>query len=102
MSPQPNPVKPLQCFVIMPYQGAFDAVFETIRSVAARALPGEGVDCYWLKDDHAAGRITDKIVESLNDSIIHPLAKGKRVPSPRRRAQGRLSNHSKTSRNCFL
>jgi hypothetical protein len=53
----------MDCLVIMPFQARFDAVFETVRKTAVHPVPGEVIDCYWLKDVHAAGRITDDILD---------------------------------------
>lgn len=60
----------LKCFVIMPFQPRFDPVFDIIRTASAAALPGEELQCGWLKDVHAAGRITDDIIDELQDSTF--------------------------------
>jgi hypothetical protein len=60
----------MKCFVIMPFAGAFDAVFAAVNDVASSAVPGTTVDCYWLKDVHAAGRITDDILKGLSEAAF--------------------------------
>ena len=59
----------LTCFVIMPYQKEFDPVFETARK-AANLVPDDEVSCHWLKEVHAAGKITDDILESLHEADL--------------------------------
>ena len=60
----------LKCFVVMPFRDEFDAVFETIRDAAANAVPGEEIHCHRLKEVHAAGRITDDIIDSLSGAAL--------------------------------
>ncbi len=60
----------LSCFVIMPFSADFDAVYGTIHEAAASAIPGERIDCHWLKDVRAAGRITDDIVDALGQAVV--------------------------------
>jgi hypothetical protein len=60
----------MKCFVIMPFAGAFDPVFEAVKEVATTAVPGTLVECYWLKDVHAAGRITDDILGGLSEAAF--------------------------------
>jgi hypothetical protein len=50
----------------MPFQPRFDPVFAVIRQAATHAVPGERIDCHWLKDVQAAGRITDDILAALH------------------------------------
>jgi len=55
----------------MPFQAEFDPVFAAVQDAVQSA--GEGQDdirCYWLKDVHAAGRITDDILDSLNGTTL--------------------------------
>lgn len=60
----------MKCFVIMPFAEPFDAVFEAVKNVATTAVPGTSVECYWLKDIHSAGRITDDILTGLNEAAF--------------------------------
>ncbi|MEK7407313.1 MAG: hypothetical protein AAB225_19740 [Acidobacteriota bacterium] len=60
----------LKCFVMMPFQREFDPVLSTIQQAASGVLPGEEIDCCWLKDVHAAGRITDDIIDALRESVL--------------------------------
>ncbi|MBN1420435.1 MAG: hypothetical protein JXP34_16780 [Planctomycetes bacterium] len=60
----------MKCFVIMPFAEAFDTVFEAVKDVATTAVPGTSVECYWLKDIQAAGRITDDILRGLNEAAF--------------------------------
>jgi hypothetical protein len=62
--------KVMQCFVIMPFQASFDPVFEAVKTVACNAILDTTFECYWLKDVHAAGRITDDILRGLNDAAF--------------------------------
>ena len=55
----------MKCFVIMPFAETFDAVFEAVKDVATTAVPGTTVECYWLKDIHSAGRITEYLMWAL-------------------------------------
>lgn len=60
----------MQCLVIMPFRKDFDVVFDCL-SAAARSVAAESpIDCYWLKDVLAAGRITDDIVSGLNQAAF--------------------------------
>lgn len=59
----------MKCLVIMPFAG-FDAVFAAVKTAVAEALTGEHVECFWLKDEKAAGRITDDIVHGLQSSAF--------------------------------
>ncbi len=60
----------LRCFAIMPFAEEFDAVFGTVKAAANEAMPDDSVDCFWLKDEHAAGRITDDILDSLTTAAF--------------------------------
>jgi hypothetical protein len=60
----------LKCFVIMPYQPEFDPVFRAVSKSATDALPGQPVDCFWLKDVQSAGRITDDIVQGIEEAAF--------------------------------
>jgi len=60
----------MKCFVIMPFAEAFDPVFQAVSEVAASAVPETDFDCYWLKDVHAAGNITDDIVHGLSEATF--------------------------------
>ena len=60
----------MQCLVIMPFGEAFDPVFRAVRNTVAGAVPGQPIDCYWLKDVHAAGRITDDIVAGIQKAAL--------------------------------
>ena len=60
----------MKCFVIMPFDTPFDPVFEAVRRVAHDAVTDTPFECYWLKDLHAAGRITDDILAGLADAAF--------------------------------
>jgi hypothetical protein len=60
----------MKCFVIMPFAGAFDRVFQAVSEAAVEAVGGIDFDCFWLKDVHAAGRITDDIIRGLDQSAF--------------------------------
>jgi nucleoside 2-deoxyribosyltransferase len=60
----------LTCFVIMPFRTDFDLVFNVVRSAAAEAVPEDEMSCCWLKDVHAAGRITDDIHNSIRKASL--------------------------------
>lgn len=64
------PMSRLECFVVMPFGDELDPVFETVRDSTKRAVPDQEIHCYWLKDVHAAGRITDDIVTSLQRAAL--------------------------------
>lgn len=55
----------MQCFVIMPFQPQFDAVYEMICRVVGEIQPHELIICERLDAVHAAGRITDDLLEHL-------------------------------------
>src|SRR4051812_11300087 len=55
----------LTCFVIMPFDTAFDGVYQLVREVIPSAIPNSNIRCVHLKDSYAAGRITDDIVEGI-------------------------------------
>jgi hypothetical protein len=61
---------PMQCLVIMPFRAEFDAVFTCVREAAEKASTDPAVDCYWLKDFHGAGRITDDIMVGLGKAAF--------------------------------
>ena len=60
----------LKCFVIMPFAGQFDPVFAMVQQIVGQALPGENIECLWLKDVHAAGKITDDILHNIGDAAF--------------------------------
>lgn len=60
----------MQCLVIMPFGAEFDPVFRAVRDAVATAVPGRPIDCYWLKDVHAAGRITDDLVAGIQKAAL--------------------------------
>ena len=60
----------LECLVLMPFEGSFDPVMETIKQAMEKAVPGTAIRCRWLKDVHSAGQITDDIVEGIRKSAI--------------------------------
>jgi nucleoside 2-deoxyribosyltransferase len=59
----------LTCLVAMPFDG-FDEVFAAVKAAAGKALPDEPLNCYWLKEIKAAGRITDDILEGIQHSTF--------------------------------
>ena len=58
----------MRCFVIMPFKEAFNPVFDAVKNAAYSSIPDTDFECYWLKDVHAAGRITDDIIKGLSES----------------------------------
>jgi len=60
----------LKCFVIMPFEREFDPVFKVVAGSATDAVPGQVLDCVWLKQVQAAGKITDDIVEALRTADL--------------------------------
>jgi nucleoside 2-deoxyribosyltransferase len=54
----------------MPFATSFDPVFAATRTGASSAVPEQSIDCYWLKDQMAAGRITDDILDGLQHSAF--------------------------------
>jgi len=54
----------------MPSGNEFDAVFEAVHDSTANAVPGDEIECCWLKDEHAPGHITDDIVNSLSEAAL--------------------------------
>jgi hypothetical protein len=60
----------MKCFVLMPYADDYDAVFAAARAASANALPNDELDCVWLKDNYAAGRITDDIVSEIETATF--------------------------------
>jgi hypothetical protein len=60
----------MQCLVIMPFRDAFDPVYQAVRATVANAVPGQPIDCYWLKERYAAGRITDQLLDSIQKAAL--------------------------------
>lgn len=60
----------MQCLVIMPFQSRFDPIYQAVQSTVVSAVPGRSMDCYWLKDVHAAGRITDDILSGIQKATL--------------------------------
>lgn len=60
----------MKCFVIMPFEKSFDPVFAVVKGVACGPTPAANFECYWLKDVHAAGRITDDILTGLSEAAF--------------------------------
>jgi len=60
----------IKCFVIMPFTTDFDSVFAAVRDAVQSAAPGKNIECHWLKDVHAAGRISDDILDSLDEAAL--------------------------------
>jgi len=54
----------------MPFEDAFNPVYQAVQATVASAVPGQPIDCYWLKDVYAAGRITDDILDSLQRAAL--------------------------------
>jgi hypothetical protein len=54
----------------MPFHADFDPVFEAVQQAASSANSDFELNCYWLKDVAAAGRITDDIVDGLTKSAL--------------------------------
>jgi hypothetical protein len=60
----------MKCFVIMPFGEPFDPIYRVVKDVAHRAVQDQDFVCYWLKDVHAAGRITDDILQGLKEATF--------------------------------
>ncbi|MCC6794425.1 MAG: hypothetical protein IT366_04845 [Candidatus Hydrogenedentes bacterium] len=60
----------VRCLVIMPFRKDFDEVFAIVREAAQGVDRQIALDCYWLKDVLAAGRITDDIVNGLHQAAV--------------------------------
>jgi hypothetical protein len=60
----------MRSLVLMPFAKEFDRVFAATKSAASNALPGERIDCSWLKDALAAGRITDDLLHGIQESTF--------------------------------
>jgi len=60
----------MKCFVIMPFMAAFDSVFQVVKTAACGCVPDTDLQCHWLKDVHAAGRITDDILNGLTEAAF--------------------------------
>ena len=60
----------MRSLVLMPFASEFDRVFEATRTAASSALPGERIDCTWLKDALAAGRISDDLLRGIEHSTF--------------------------------
>jgi hypothetical protein len=54
----------------MPFGNEFDLVFKTVRKSLANSGLDAEIDCYFLKDECAAGRITDDIICLLQESAL--------------------------------
>jgi len=55
----------MKCFIITPFDPCFRRVYEVIREAVASSLGDTPVECDWLKDANAAGRITDDITMGI-------------------------------------
>lgn len=64
------PLPKVKCIVIMPFDRNFDDVFKTVCAAGDAAECGVSIECYWLKDILAAGRITDDIVDGLGTAAL--------------------------------
>lgn len=60
----------MKCFVIMPFIDSFNPVFKVVKGVARRTIQDDNFHCEWLKDKHAAGRITDDILKGLAEATF--------------------------------
>jgi hypothetical protein len=60
----------MKCFVIMPFTESFDPVFDIVKDAAYETIRDANFQCYWLKDIHAAGRITDDILRGLTEAAF--------------------------------
>lgn len=54
----------------MPFAAEFDAVFNSIKEISTTVFNDQKLNCKWLKDDHAAGVITDDIVGGIRNSAF--------------------------------
>jgi hypothetical protein len=60
----------ISCFVIMPFHADFDVVFLSVQDAVCSSVVGDKIACHWLKDVHAAGRISDDIVNLLHGAAL--------------------------------
>jgi hypothetical protein len=60
----------ISSLVLMPFADEFDDVLDATKEAASSALPGEEIDCSWLKDVSAAGRITDDLLLHIERSTF--------------------------------
>src|SRR5882757_9803649 len=60
----------MKCFVIMPFVEPFNEVFDAVKDVAHDTVEDSNFQCYWLKDVHAAGLITDDILRGLTEAAF--------------------------------
>lgn len=60
----------MQCFVITPFANAFDDVYTTVKLHVEAAGSDLGVTCCRLDESRPAGRITDRLRDTLRESAF--------------------------------
>jgi hypothetical protein len=60
----------VRCFVIMPFDDAFDDVYAAIKHSVESVEHGEPIRCARLDESRPAGRITDRLVAELRGSAF--------------------------------
>jgi len=63
-------VSEIPCLVMMPFDETFDRVYAAVRRTVEASVPHRNIRCTWLKDEHAAGRITDDIIDGITRSAL--------------------------------
>jgi len=62
--------KEIRCFVIMPYDDAYDDVYSAIRTAVEKADGNRGIRCARLDDKKAAGWITNRLLSELQSATL--------------------------------
>ncbi len=60
----------LQCLVLMPFAESFDSVFSAVNHAVESTDTDPPIECKWLKEVYAAGKITDDIVGGIDKSHL--------------------------------
>ena len=60
----------IKCFVIMPFAAEFNDVYDTIKSAITSGIAPDSIHCFRLDEFNSAGRISDDLIEALNESVI--------------------------------
>lgn len=59
----------MKCFVIMPFAPEFDDVYQSIKVAVETSAPEDTITCRRLDEIKSAGRITNDLIQELNESI---------------------------------
>ncbi|MBD3340649.1 MAG: hypothetical protein GF353_16195 [Candidatus Lokiarchaeota archaeon] len=60
----------LNCFVIMSFDKEFDDVYDCIKESIKTSIPGKEVNCFRLDEIKTAGKISDDLLKSIQESVI--------------------------------